>query len=60
MDHEEYKRRFADDSSPGWTWMLDHPSLKDVYPALKAESGAPILEEISHVLAPRFGEDLFA
>ncbi len=42
------------------TWMLDHPNLKDVYPALKAESGAPVLEEIRRVLAPRFGEDMFA
>ena len=41
------------------TWMLDHPTLKEVYPALKAQSAAPILKEISRVLAPRFGENLF-
>ena len=40
-------------------WMLDHPKLKDVYPALKAEADAPILKEITRVLAPRFGDDIF-
>jgi hypothetical protein len=41
-------------------WMLVHPSLKSVYPALKAEDGAPILDEIRRILSPRFGDDLFA
>lgn len=37
-------------------WMVDHPTLKKVYPALKAEHDAPILQEVSKVLAPRFGD----
>lgn len=40
-------------------WMLEHPTLEQVYPALDIDEGAPILDDIRALLAPRFGEDLF-
>ncbi len=40
-------------------WMLEHPTLEQVYPALEVDEGAPILDDIRALLAPRFGEDLF-
>ena len=40
-------------------WMLEHPTLEQVYPALAPVKGDPILDEIQELLGPRFGDDLF-
>ena len=40
-------------------WMLDHPTLEEVYPALSTVRGDPILSEVQALLAPRFGNELF-